>query len=82
MGKTTACTEGKGESSVYPNPEGTMSEKRADPLDDLRLHALDIQFDAKIAVVYRIKSSGEVKEDNIHCLTRIHELRHPLLSER
>ncbi len=71
-----------GKSIVYSNPEGTMREKRADPLDDLRMDAISIQVDRKIAVVYRIKSSGEVKEDNIHWLTRIHKLRHPLLSEK
>ncbi len=32
-----------------------MREKRADPLDDLRMDAICIQFDTKIAVVYRIK---------------------------
>ncbi len=67
---------------VYSNPEGTIRGKRADPLVDLRIDALSIQLDAKIAVVYRIKSSGAVKEDNIHWLTRIHKLRHPLLSEK
>ncbi len=59
-----------------------MREKRADPLDDLWMDAISIQFDTKIAVFYRIKSSGEVKANNIHWLTRIHKLRHPLLSEK
>ncbi len=67
---------------VCPNPEGTMNEKRADPLNDLRMNAIGIQLDAKMAVVYRIKSSGEVKEDNIHWLTRIRKLRRPLLGEK
>ncbi len=58
-----------------------MREKKTDPLDDLRMEAISIQFDAKRAVVDRIKSSGEVKEDNSHWLTRIHKLRHPMLSE-
>ncbi len=75
MGNTTVCI-------VYPNPEGTMREKRADPPGDLRMYAVGIQLDAKIAVVYRIKSSGEVKDDNIHWLTRIHNLRHLLLREK
>ncbi len=63
MGNTTARTEGKGKSIVYSNPEGTMREKRAVPLDDLQMDAISIQLYAKIAVVYRIKGSGEVKEN-------------------
>ncbi len=59
-----------------------MREERADPVDDLRMNAISIQFDAKKAVVYRIKSSGEVKEGNIHWLTRFQTLRYPLLSEK
>ncbi len=78
MGNTTARTEGKRESVVYLNPEGMMREKRADPLDELWMNAIDIQLDATIVVVYRIKSSGEVKEDNIHWLTRIHKLNAPV----
>ncbi len=72
LGDTTTCTEGKGESIVYTNPKGLMREKRADPLDDHRMNAIGIQLDTKIAVVYRIKSSGAAKEVNLHWLTRIH----------
>ncbi len=67
---------------MYPNPEGTMRVKSADPLDDPQMNAIGIELDPEIAVVYRIKSSGKIKEDNIHWLTRTHKLRHPLLSEK
>ncbi len=67
---------------MYTNPEGTVREERADPADDPQMNAKGTQINAKIAVVYRIESPGEVKEDNIHWLTCIHKLRHPLLSEK
>ncbi len=71
-GKTTAYTEWMGESIVYTNPEGTMRAKRAVTLDDHRMSAIGIQLDAKIAVVYRFRSSGEVKTDNLQWSMRIH----------
>ncbi len=46
------------------------------------MNAMGTILDAVIAAVFRIKSSGEVKEDNIHWLTCIHKLRHPLFSVR
>ncbi len=62
---TIAYTEGKGEGIVYTNPEETMCEEGANLLDDRRMNAVAIQPDAKIAAVYRIKSSGEVKDSPI-----------------
>ncbi len=47
---------------MNPNPEGTMREKRADPLDDHRMNAIGIQLDARIAVVYRIKTQSKSRK--------------------
>ncbi len=60
------CTEVKSKISVNMNPEGTMCEEVANPLDNPKMNCIGTQCYTEIALVFLIKRSEEVKVYDIH----------------